>query len=165
VRDPRFAGLLRDMAAITVDTSSSATDSGGGGDDDDGEGAWQRRQRRQRRRWTPKACALILNGLSHLLREPADAPPVLLRLVASAADCLMEEATNLAPRHISLSLNALARLLPLLVERGGGGEEDENEWGLFVSVMVDRCVPVHGTERGPQGTKSIRPPTPRPAVP
>ncbi len=125
VRDARFAGLLSLMARMTE----------GGGD-----GAASVRWR-----WTPKACALVLNGLSHLLQQPGDAGAqgegacMLRRLVGFAADCLVREAEALAPRHISLGLNALARLLPLLAAEEGEGEGGD-EWGLFLSVMVARCV-------------------------
>lgn len=96
------------------------------------------------RKWTPKACALVLNGLSHLLRDAADLTDIhrFRRLVGFVADALVHQGPDdgLAPRHVSLSLNALARLLPLLVDgtgdnptAGGGGD-----WGLFVSVMVAR---------------------------
>lgn len=97
------------------------------------------------RRWTPKACALVLNGLSHLLRDAGDLSDIhdFRRLVGFVADALVHQGPEggLAPRHVSLSLNALARLLPLLVDGAGGDNPTAGgggEWGLFVSVMVAR---------------------------
>lgn len=110
--------------------------------------------------WSPKACTLILNGLSHLFKTPADAEPgtahhrSLRRVLGYAADCLvLQEPEALAPRHISLSLNALARLLPLL-GCGDGDEEAGTDWGLFVSVMVSRYVCVLIVSQGPTPFRS-----------
>lgn len=148
VRDPRFQQLLfGSMLSLTTESNEE--------DKDEDEEIMYHHHYRQRhgKKWTPKACALILNGLSHLVREPADVGGNvrgLRRLVAFVADALVTDAEALAPRHVSLSLNALARLLPLLtvVEGSGGGgakEEEEEEvvggdWGLFVSVMISRYV-------------------------
>lgn len=134
VRDPRFARLLAHMTTLTAHSE------GGGGEGEE-------------RAWSSKASTLILNGLGHLVLPSADNHhhllPLLRRVVGLAADSLLlQEAAALAPRHVSLALNALARLLPVLEPtEGEDGDGDtvarRAEWGLFVSAMVARCVHAH----------------------
>ena len=73
------------------------------------------------RKWTPKACTLILNGLGKVFRQGAGGGreggrewernvATLPAIVGFVAACLTRQAESLSPRHIALSLNALAKL-------------------------------------------------------
>lgn len=158
VRDPRFARLLGHMASLTTTTTANS----------------HHNKEVEAEPWGPKACTLILNGLSHLV-VPLEATttssllPLLRRVAGFAADSLLrQEAAALAPRHVSLPLNALARLLPVLEAEAEGEEEGGGaaavarraEWGLFVSAMVARyvCSPPPPTPN-PDAMKEGRPNT------